>query len=326
MEGIRWVVSDEGMQSGEESPWSDGGFPPVDLSPETKKTLRSIASDVLADINNRLSDACLPPDTETTGLAGNAGLTPGDGSEADLEERVAELEATTARKAGGQKALSPTLIIVVTNPDGSLSFPGTGKCFAPVKEDGSVPKAKCPKGMPAETEMRHAIRQYFTEPEPLRDQHGRFMFDSQGRPILFPSWSDFQVTPEYAQSLKSADEPLYLPYKWNNAESDVVWTQEDIGKAARQWAGVSPDGGLSNEDIEKLQKLQIEAPPAGSLKPAPNAGKPTTSKATGKSTQPAQPKETTQPAPRNEVRDEVIKGIIQFGIGKVIEGDRRRED
>jgi hypothetical protein len=152
------------------------------------------------------------------------------------------------------------------------------------------------------------------------------MFDSQGRPILFPSWSDFQVTPEYAETLKSADEPLYLPYKWNNAESDVVWTQEDIGKAARQLAGVSPDGGLSNEDIEKLQKLQIEAPPAGSLKPAPNAGKPTTSKATGKSTQPAQPKETTQPAPRNEVRDEVIKGIIQFGIGKVIEGDRRRED
>jgi hypothetical protein len=346
---IRWNVSDQGMLTGGKTPWGNSGLPDVELSPGLKDILREIANDLIADIDKRLERvngvACPPPETQAAESTGVEGSTPGGGNDADLEERIADLEATTARKEAedadleervaeleattAEKAVLPSLIVVVTNPDGSIIFPGAGRCFGPVDEKGNIPKVKCPKAMPPETEMQQGIRRNFgaaPEPDQLRDQYGKLMFDSQSRPILFPSWSDFQVTPEYAETLKSADEPLYLPYKWNEADSGVEWTQEDLRKAARKWAGVAIDGGLSDKDIEKLQKMQIEAPPAGSLKSAPNAGKPTTSKASGKkeTTQPAPRKETTQPAPRNEARDEVIRGVIQFGIGKAL--DRHRMD
>jgi hypothetical protein len=380
-EVINWSVSDKGMRSGEETPWSDhAGLPEIELTPEVKNTLREIAGYMLADIDKRLgrgADACFPPPAsetaESTGREGTQGETtgfilpgivrrflgepdpsaPGDGSSADLEERVAELESEASRRNAIRSAELgppplPPLIIVVTNPDGSLYIPGTGTCFRQPAQNGDAkagdfPQTNCPRGMPADHEMRHGIRQQFGEaskPEQLRDQYGQLMFDSAGRPILYPSWSDFQVTPEYAESLQSASDPLYLPYKWSNAlpgtsssGDPIIWTQEDIGKVTRHWMLSAPEGqkrrvssldqGLTPGDIEALKNLQIEQLPAGS----PSTGKGTKPKATTGTGGGATPRKTTSKSDANkEIGQQILRGVIQYGIGTLGNDRRDRRD
>jgi hypothetical protein len=332
IEVIEWGASDKGMRSGLETPSSDydnSGLQEIELTPVYKGIIRDEAKKLVQDLESRMAKrraACPPP----TGL----------NAEDIAKIRDLPLEPLTSRqKQGAPRAPDTTrattvatprpLIIVVTNPDGSIYFPGSGTCFKQSARKngagaGDVAKTDCPSGMPTDEVLRQG------------------MFQKLGQTPMYgePDWSDAKVTSGLLRSLQTGSEPVYLPYSYGpqSETPPVIWTQQDIQRVTRQMASTPPGTeqqrtgtgtskstgastrGLSTQDIESIKNLPLERLPEGKKATA------RTTKTTKTVKQPAG--NQAKGGPANEAASQIgqqlmqglIQGGIQYGIGRAMGG------
>jgi hypothetical protein len=329
---IEWGASDKGMRSGLETPWSDhdnSGQQEIELTPLYKGIIRDEAKKLVQDLESRMAKrraACPPP----TGLT------------AEEIAKIRDLPVeplTSGRKQGASRAPDTTkattattprpLIIVVTNPDGSIYFPGSGTCFKQATRQngagaGDVAKTDCPPGMPTDEALREGIFQKFGQ-TPVYGE---------------PDWSDAKVTDGLLKSLHTADEPVFLKYSYaRQPESAVVIWPHEYARTALQQLTSAPPGkeqlrtgtpvskstgastrGLSTQDIESIKNLPLERLPEGKKATA------RTTKTTKTVKQPAG--NQAKGGPANEAASQIgqqlmqglIQGGIQYGIGRAMGG------
>jgi hypothetical protein len=330
------------MRSGQETPWSDAsGLPEIELTPLYKGIIRDEAARLIQDIKSRFAKRkrpCPPP----TGLSAediarirDLPVQPLTSGQKPAEPPIATGKATTAR------AIPQPLIIVVTNPDGSIYIPGTGTCFKQsARKDGAgageVSKTNCPAGMPTDETLRQGI------------------FQKLGQTPLYgePDWSDAKVTTGLLKSLQTASEPVYLQYNHVPAPETplVIWTQEDIQRAVRQMASTPPGTqqqrtgspapksagvsgeGLRTEDIDKIRNLPLEPLQGGqkatSRTVAPGSKSATSNAAKGTQQRTIKNQAKAVPAQNNEAASQIgqqlmqglIQGGIQYGVGRAMGG------